>query len=388
MEVIFFRVWTCFFFVLILSACHIDPGNINSTQISSIEFVSPNQTYFLVNSVNPDYSASAISVVAADNPRLQKNDLLPDGSDFIAQCSGEFIYHIGRFQRDRVTKFHVEVGMLWQMSTLDQLDLGVRERLRTSNPQGLIFIDQDQALLSRFDSQWAWMIDLNQGTKSNELSFKKYADSDGLSEMTSAMTDNGYAYLVHNRIARTGQSWQFNQTAFLSKVLLVDLTEHDFSLVAGFEGIPLKLKNFQTNPALIDNHIFLAASGNLIGNTDGAGLEVVNLANGHSQVHLAGMRVQKVLTDGENILVMLYKDWNEFTLHLLSFDHATQKYTIDQAPLVANLQDVISESGKVWVLKANHVFQYEIDKSKKLNKINQFKINSKMRAQSIQRCHY
>jgi hypothetical protein len=381
------KLFTTLACIFILVACQIDPGNINSSNSQSIEFLSPNQSYFLFNSVNPDYSASAISLVSVDDPRLQKNDLLPEGSDFFAQCNGEFIFHTGRFQRDRITKYHVESGLLWQIKTLDQLDLGSRERLRTANPQRLIFLDKKRALLPRFDSQWSWLLDLENGVKKSELSFDQYADSDGLPEMTTGLIDVENVYMVHNRIARLGQSWQFNNTAYLSKISLMDFKEYDFAMDDGFKGIPLKLKNFQSAPLVIGDQLFLGATGNLIGSNQGAGLEVIDIRTGSSTVHLQGYRIQKMIQTDHSLLVMLYDGWNEFNLHLISFDQVTSQYHLDQIPLISNVQDVISDRDKLWVLQANHVYQYVID-SDQLKKISHFKINSKMQAQSIQRCQY
>jgi hypothetical protein len=318
---------------------------------------------------------------------MQKNDLLPEGSDFFAQCNGEFIFHTGRFQRDRITKYHVESGLLWQIKTLDQLDLGSRERLRTANPQRLIFLDKKRALLPRFDSQWSWLLDLDNGVKKSDLSFDQYADSDGLPEMTTGLIDDESVYMVHNRIARLGQSWQFNNTAYLSKLSLTDFTEYDFAMDDGFKGIPLKLKNFQSAPLVIGDQLFLGATGNLIGSNQGAGLEVIDIRTGSSTVHLQGHRIQKMIQTDHSLLVMLYDGWNEFNLHLISYDQVTSQYHLNQIPLISNVQDVISDRDKLWVLQANHVYQYVID-SNQLKKISHFKINSKMQVQSIQRCQY
>lgn len=374
--------------LLFLLSCNIDKGNINSNVVHLVNFATNSNQYILINTIAEDYSSSAISLIDTENFAHQKNNLLPEASDFFTQCRGSELYQIGRFQKDRITKYSLNAGLNWQVRTLDHYDQGRRESLKTSNPQKLVFMD-NSAILLRFDSNWLWQIDLNTGAKLNDYGLEQYADDDGLSEMTNATLFENEFYVIVNRISRKGQSWHFDNQAYLSRMSLPAMQEHDYALSDSNKGIPLKLKNFRSEPTVYNQKLYLAASGNLLGSTKGAGLEVVDIESGVSQTYLSGTRISKVLVMQDRLFALVYINWNDFKLYELVFDTNSNDYKLVQTISLGSVQDFITTSTSMYLLSENQLLQYQLQvDSGEFQLIRHSKINTQMKPQTIQLCQY
>ncbi len=193
-----------------------------------------------------DYSSGAHSVISVDpvgGPRTVYNDLAPTISDQGLSVYGKYFYRIERYNADSVTKFSINDpdAPIWQYSTLDPGDEG------TSNPQNMVFVNDQKAYLLRSGSTRAWIVNPSATSqaefKIGELDLSAYGDQDGLPEMSKGVIIGDKLYLELSRLDQTN-NWAPN-TPYLAVFDIYTDTEIDTGVPNpdGVKGIPLPVKN-------------------------------------------------------------------------------------------------------------------------------------------------
>ncbi len=158
----------------------------------------------VIATISADYSTGAHSVVSVDpagGPRSVQNQLLPTGiSDIALSAYGPYFYRIEKFQADNVTKFHMDAPEtpIRQFSTNDPDEEG------SSNPYGLVFLNESKAYLLRYGTSTAWIVNPSATSqdsfKIGELDLSAYADEDGIPEMVSGAIVDGKLFIVCQRL--------------------------------------------------------------------------------------------------------------------------------------------------------------------------------------------
>ena len=112
----------------------------------------------VVTAAAADYTSGAYSIIPLESPRTAKNNLYPTISDISVSTYGDYFYIIKRNDADVITKFsyNARLKAIWQYSTMDNNDL--IEKISSSNPHGLIFINKNKAILLRYRSSRAWIV--------------------------------------------------------------------------------------------------------------------------------------------------------------------------------------------------------------------------------------
>lgn len=159
----------------------------------------------VVAAVAADFSSAAHSVATVDpvgGPRSVQNQLLPTAvSDIALSAYGPFFYRIEKFQADNVTKFHMDAPTtpIWQFSTNDAVEEG------SSNPYGLVFLNDSKAYLLRYGKSTAWIVNpsatTQDGFKIGELDLSAYADGDGIPEMAAGVIADDKLFIVCQRLS-------------------------------------------------------------------------------------------------------------------------------------------------------------------------------------------
>lgn len=199
----------------------------------------------VVATVAADFSSGAHSVVSVDpvgGPRSVQNQLLPtDVSDIALSAYGSYFYRIEKFQADNVTKFHMEAPTIpvWQYSTNDAGEEG------SSNPYGLVFLNDSKAYLLRYGKSIAWIVNPSAKTqdefKIGELDLSAYADDDGVPEMAAGVIAGGKLFIVCQRLA------DFVPTNDAYVAVFDTATDEEIDTAtennAGLQGIALPIRN-------------------------------------------------------------------------------------------------------------------------------------------------
>lgn len=227
---------------------------------------------YAVQMVSADYASSQVATGNITGDRSVQNTVLTsDQSDYTVNSWKNYLYHIGKYNIDLVSRYDASVSLNsaeWEYSTLE-------DGATTSNPYKIVHSSDDTAYVIRYGSSEVWQVN-PQATSAADF----YVDSidlsaytvDGASypRMSDAVVYNNYLYVVMQRL---DASWA-PQTAYIAVIDLTDNSEVDTDTASdGLPGIALNVTN-PVSMAEENGTIYVAGRGNY--STDTGGLDKIN----------------------------------------------------------------------------------------------------------------
>ncbi|MFP4387966.1 MAG: YncE family protein [Desulfococcaceae bacterium] len=213
-----------------------------------------------------DFSSGAHATIAVEpenGQRAVQTDLAPTISDITVAAFGTSFYRIERFMADNVTKFEIDAPATpaWQYSTLDAGETV------SGNPYGMVFVDENRALLLRFGKAAAWFVDPTPadeaGFKIGEVDLSPLADADGVPEMAGGATVGDRIFVILQRQDR--DAGFIPGEAYVAVVDAAAGTLIDPGVTAA-PGIPLPARNPQRIQYVPENDtIYIACNGPFVG---------------------------------------------------------------------------------------------------------------------------
>lgn len=213
-----------------------------------------------------DFSSGAhatIAVTPENGARAVQTNLSPTISDIAMAAFGTAFYRIERFMADNVTKFEIDAPAtpVWQYSTLDPGETV------SGNPFGMVFVDENRALLLRFGKAAAWFVDPSTpdaaGFKIGEVDLSPLADADGVPEMAGGAIVGDRIFVILQRQNRDG--------GFIPEEGYVAVVDANAGTlidpgVTTAPGIPLPARNPQRIQHVPENDtLYVACNGPFVG---------------------------------------------------------------------------------------------------------------------------
>lgn len=199
-------------------------------------------------------------------------------TDFGIQGRGEHFYRIGRYNIDTLTKVSISNPLLpaWQYSTRE-------EGAGSANPYRLVFKDDSQGYVIRYETPISWQVNLDPVSdsefKTGEIDLSAYDDGDGTPEAADGVVVGDRLYVVMQRLDRT-TTWEPTD-AYIAVFDTTTNTEIDLEIdPAGLGGIPLLTRN-PSKLQYVDGLGLVVYSIGSYGASNNGGIEVVDL-NDHS----------------------------------------------------------------------------------------------------------
>jgi hypothetical protein len=333
------------FILLSLLILIVSCADSNPNQISAINFnldaAAPG--VIVIKAVASDYSASSLVLVDPTNLNHQSGDFMVDKSDTAISCGKGVIYHIGRYQLDRVSQLDFRGRLNWQKSVRTQIDPA------SANPYQVVELDESRALVVRFASNKQAIIDRNTGEIIDWLDLTEFvgADSDGVVEASVAWVSEGIVHLILNRINRQGSRWQFDQPAIVVKYLI----NNELEYLTHYE---LSIRNVMSaGMKLADQYLFTSA-GSLL---DGLhrGLELIE---SNQSINVHDQRFIKLVKFNSDIYGLEYLDWGKNNLVRFHYHDQVEFRTLPFDSVAGVVDIAVSDMGLL-ILTAKKLYLFD-----------------------------
>lgn len=326
----------------------------------------------VVATVAADFSAGAHAVFSTEPPFSGSTQLAPTPiSDITVSCSNKRFYRIERFSGENAASFNFDTpdSVVTQFSTQD--DTGTETQ--SSNPYGLISVNENKAYLLRYGSEKAWIVNPSATTQADfkigELDLSAYSNA-GSPNMAAGIIADDKLYIAMQRMNAEFAP----QDAYVAVFDIATDEEIDTSPEDdGLKGILLPV----TNPGDIEyleetQTLYIQGTGrygNSFAETDPeytGGVATINpadnyatallLDDGDAEAHPMGLITgMEIVSESKGYLVG-YQGYMENALH--AFNPGTGELLLDDAGAPLSVADIQStgigglahdRKGRLWV---------------------------------------
>jgi len=250
---------------------------------------------YAVQMVAADYGSSQVATGNIIGDRSVQNTVLTSAqSDYTVNSWKNYLYHIGRYSIDLISRYNASVSLstpVWEYSTLE-------DGKSTSNPYKIVHSSDDTAYVIRYDSTNVWQVNPEAASAEDfhvgSIDLSAYtADGALYPRMSDALVYNNYLYVVMQRLDASYTP----QTAYIAVIDLSDNSEVDTDpSTDGLQGIALNI----TNPmSMVENNgmLYVAGRGNY--STDNGGLDKIDTIT-YTVTNLINTDTLSSLNDAEN----------------------------------------------------------------------------------------
>lgn len=229
-------------------------------------------TIFIAQLVAADYSSSEIALGYIEGDEIVEGYATQTASDYSIDVYGQYLYHIGKFNIDTLTRYDSEADFLQSDYTYNLAE----PESSSTNTYKLVQVAENKAYLIRYGKASVQIIDPTADEDAfitGEIDLSAYNPSGrDVPSMSSAVLADGKLFVGMQRL---DSGWQPTQ----SYVAVIDTdtdTEIDTSAEEGLKGIALNTDNLSglTND---DDYVYASGRGNY-GDNSGA-LQRINIAD-------------------------------------------------------------------------------------------------------------
>ncbi|MDH5547554.1 MAG: hypothetical protein OEZ43_18385 [Gammaproteobacteria bacterium] len=320
--------------------------------------LTPSKHYAAISTRAADYSSGDISLISFTDYSLD-NKNYPSASDTVVSTHGEYVYRIGRFQQDNITKFSIldRNKIVWQYSANGQNE-------EESNPYKMVFKNDDVAYVIRYGQPTIWIVDPNAATftdfKTGEIDISAYGGTDGIPEVADALIINDKLYLIMQNLDRDNV-WKPGQ-AYLAVFDTTDNSEVQTNdNVDTPNGVALSVANpSKMAYSSANNTIYIVATGGYLEDYSPdytGGIESVSLSDyshqvviddGDATAHPYGQLKGLAVLNDTRAYFVGGRAWNDSVVQ--EFNPSTGE--VVETPLIAekDITDIeIAPTGDLWV---------------------------------------
>jgi hypothetical protein len=339
------------------------PNGLDQNGITNFKLSSGSDGIIAVRAVARDYSTSSVILIDPTDLSNQSGDFMVDRSDTAINCGEGVIYHVGRYQMDRVTQLDFTGRVNWQKSIRRSYDRA------SSNPYQVLELDTSRALVIRFGSNTQLIIDRQSGEVIGELDLSEFneGDLDGVVEASVGWIKDNDIYLILNRINRQGNQWNFELAPLIVRYDVPSLSYQDH--------FSLNIRNVQSRPVYHDNNVIFTSVGSML---DGShrGVEVINFLNERRDFD---QRYSKLVEFSGVIYGLEYVEWNRQAVVSFKYDNGL---VFESNPLeyISDVVDMINTKYGLLVITTDYVYLYDG------KKINRARLGSELSAASLIYC--
>lgn len=246
-------------------------------------------------------------------------------TDYTVFTNGNFYYHLGKFQIDTIQKYHIDSPAKGYYSN-NGFSLRSVGDTDSANPYNMVFLNDSQAIITRYGATSAWVVNLDAKNsdefliKELDLSIHATGEGDSFPEMDMVFLHDGKAFITLQNL--TDWNSTGNEKVVVFNTSTWEEIDTDLSK-DGTQSISLNLSNHQTGTQ-VGNKLYL---GSIVypdwGSTDPVtgGIEVVNLDNYSVEVITEDIGINILTsTNSGKVFFTSYEAWQENTLYKLNSD--------------------------------------------------------------------
>lgn len=247
---------------------------------------------YAVQTVAADYSGSAVVTgnILGDRS-VQQTILTSEISDFTISTYESFIYHIGRFMSDTISRFDTSKSLEnaeWTYSANDSEELA-------ANPYKVVQVSDSKAYVIRYGSNNVWEINPSANTiaapVTARIDLSVYnASGSSVPHMSDAVYYNGHLFVIMQRL---DAAWD----PTTSYIAVIDTATNEELETGrgqlGLKGIPLNADN-ANDSALYEGYLYVAGRGDYEDNS--GALDKIDLTT-YQVTNIAGQDTFKNLNE-------------------------------------------------------------------------------------------
>lgn len=337
------KISVCLLMASMISACGSD---------SNSKTLSPFEGLAVVQSTG---DGSMIEFTNAKDT-VESGFLPKTATDYAVFSNGEYFYQLGKYNIDTVQKYHID-NPEQEFYANDGYSLREVGDTVSANPSSMAFLNDDTAVITRYGSTDAWVINLTAQT-SDEFVIKKLdlshhinpvdaSSNDQVPEASMAFINNAKLFIVLQNL----DNWTPTNNA---KVAVFDTNtwlEIDTDLVQeGIQAIPLSLKNPQSG-VIHNNNIYLgflvyAPYGSGEDNT--GGIELINTDTFSHTIITDQIAVSAITVDANGkVFFADYAAWQSNSLYVLNNDNTYSLVSEDTQGI--NISMLASPGDSIWL---------------------------------------
>src|SRR5690554_1989142 len=272
-------------------------------------------------------------------------------NDYSVFTRGDFYYHLGKFEIDTIQKYHIDNPAQGYYPN-DGFSLRSAGDTDSANPYNIAFLNDSQAIITRYDATSAWVVKLDAKNSDDflikELDLSSHATIDSIPDMDMVFLHDGKAYItLQNLTIPEGATIPVSTDN--EKIVVFNTSnweEIDTDLSKdGTTSISLNLSNHQTGTQ-VGNKLYL---GSLVyGVTNTGGIEVVNLDDYSVEIITKDMAVNNLTsTRSGKVFFTSYEQWQANTLYQLNSDKSYSKVSSELESKNISALDAIEEA--IWL---------------------------------------
>jgi len=246
-------------------------------------------------------------------------------TDYTVFTNGNFYYHLGKYDIDTIQKYHIDNPAKGYYPN-DGFSLRSVGDTDSANPYNMAFLNDSQAIITRYGATSAWVVNLDAQNaddfliKELDLSSHATGEDDSIPEMDMVFLHGDKAFISLQNLTDWNSTGNEKVVVYNTKTWQEIDTDPSQE---GIQAIKLSLTNHQTGTK-VGNKLYL---GSIVypdwGSTDPAtgGIEVVNLDNYSVEVITEDIGINILTsTNSGKVFFTSYEAWQENTLYKLNSD--------------------------------------------------------------------
>lgn len=272
--------------------------------------------------------------------------------DYKVFSRGEFYYQLGKFNIDTIQKYHIDNPAQGYYPN-DGFSLRSAGDTDSANPYNIAFLNDSQAIITRYGATSAWVVNLDAKNsdefliKELDLSTHATGESDNIPEMDMVFLHGDKAFISLQNLTNWVSTGNEKVVVYNTKTWQEIDTDPSQE---GIQAINLNLSNHQTGTK-VGNKLYL---GSVVypawGSTDPAtgGIETVNLDNYSVEVITEDIGVNVLTsTNSGKVFFTSYEAYKDNTLYKLNSDKSYSKVSSELESKNISALDAIEEA--IWL---------------------------------------
>lgn len=283
-------------------------------------------------------------------------------TDYAVFARGDYFYHVGRFNIDTIQKYHIDNPTLGYYPN-DGFSLRSDGNASSANPYNMGFLDDNTAVITRYGSATAWVVNLAANQAGDfllqELDLSEFTSGEGdtVPEMDMVFIHNGKAFITLQNLT----NW--NSTGN-ERIVVIDTNTWEIidtnPAAEGVQAIELSLANHQSG-VQVGNQIYLGAVVyDRSGTNHSGGIERINLDTYSTTTLISDLAINRMTaTENGTVFFTSYEDWQVNTLYKLS-NNTALKVSDDLSAL--NLSALAAQGEVLWLgtaTETNNIYRLD-----------------------------
>lgn len=246
-------------------------------------------------------------------------------TDYTVFTNGNFYYHLGKYDIDTIQKYHIDNPAKGYYPN-DGFSLRSVGDTDSANPYNMAFLNDSQAIITRYGATSAWVVNLDAQNADDflikvlDLSSHASGEDDSIPEMDMVFLFGDKAFISLQNLTNWVSTGNEKVVVYNTKTWQEIDTDPSQE---GIQAINLNLSNHQTGTQ-VGNKLYL---GSLVyGVTNTGGIEVVNLDDYSVEIITKDMAVNNLTsTRSGKVFFTSYEQWQANTLYQLNSDKSYSK---------------------------------------------------------------